>query len=58
MTLMLGMTDEELLEAVVLHFGGRARAEHIVRCDDCHHDNQGDFIPCGRCPQAGERRAS
>jgi hypothetical protein len=44
------MTDEQLVAAVEVHFGGRARAEHILMCERCHHDDQGDFVPCRRCP--------
>lgn len=46
------MTDEVFLSAVEAYFGGRRRAEHIIECDACHHDEQtGDFIPCPLAPR-------
>lgn len=45
------MTDRQLVAAVELYFGGRRRAEHIVTCEDCHHDDDcGDFVACPTCP--------
>ena len=44
------MTDRQLISAVELHFGGRRRAEHIVGCHDCKHDDKGQFKACPRCP--------
>ena len=52
----MSRADALLIEAVVVHFGSRARAEHIVRCGACRHDEHGDFRPCPRCPRPGEQR--
>lgn len=46
----VAMTDRQLLSAVEIHFGGRPRAEHILTCDDCGHDEHGDFRACPLCP--------
>lgn len=46
------MTDRQFVDAVEVYFGGRQRAEHIVTCDHCHHDDAGDFVACKACPSA------
>lgn len=43
-------TDAELGARAALYFGGRARAAHILTCDDCHVDDAGEFVACPRCP--------
>lgn len=48
------MDDAQLAHAAVVHFGGRARAAHILTCDECRHDDAGDFVACRRCPASAK----
>jgi hypothetical protein len=48
----MNTSDAELGARAVIYFGGRARAAHILSCDDCRIDEAGEFVACPRCPGA------
>ena len=50
------MTDAELADAAARHFGGRARAEHWLTCEDCRVDDAGKPVLCPTHPARRRER--